>query len=172
MKKLIVAATGLAALGLAGPAMAAGATDTFNVDVNIQVAEEVSFWTNLSTVNLVLDGANAENSAAVQATLSHINNVKATIGVTVSGVFPDQANFFIFDQVTAPDAIAAITANSNNPAGALKWTAPDNTPKTLATVDVSGNISNRILTYAASAPNFLPAPDNYALVVTYTMTGI
>lgn len=177
IKKLSVGFAALAAMGIAGAA-SAQATDDFSVDVNINVAENVSFWTSLNTVDLNMDGG-AENSDFVTAQISHINNVSADITAEVTGDLPPTAgdpsgaiNFFLFPDMDATAANTATAANANDPAGGVKWTQANlGTSQAIKSVAVSQNIDNFDITYGVSAPNVLPLPDTYALVVTYTMTG-
>ncbi len=171
------AIAGVAIAGLAAPAMALD-TSTDLVNINITVAPVVSMWVDTANLSLTLDGANAENSAAVLSGINLINNVDAKLDVAVTGALPvpivpgGGINFFIFDNVPVATALANIVANAYNPAGALVWTQP-----TLGTsqqldnsVGVNTSILHRNITYAAAAPGELPLPDDFALVVTYTLT--
>src|SRR5690606_15561525 len=130
LRKVSVGLVGLAAIGFAGPAMAACPVDhqidnqNYCVDINVEVHEEVSMWANHADVELDLEGNNIENSDAFQSGIGHINNVAADITATVTGTaaFPaptgpgEQVIFYLFDNQTAVGAIAAIAANSNAPA--------------------------------------------------------
>ncbi len=73
MKKLLMAATAMSVMGFAGSAMAGGPIDAANyvVDVNIQVDEVVSMWSNQDNINLVMDGMDANNLAVARAVFDH-----------------------------------------------------------------------------------------------------
>jgi hypothetical protein len=185
LRKVSVGLAALAAVGFAGPAMAACPVNhqidnkNYCVDINVEVHPEVSLWANHADVNLDLEGNNIENSDAFQSVLNHINNVAADITATVNGTsaFPaplppqgEQVIFYLFDNQTAAGAIAAIAANANAPAGGLRWDRNnDGATQPVVTVPVSQQVSNRIVTYAAAAPNTLPLPANWNLELLWTI---
>lgn len=177
LKKITVGVSALAMTAFAGSAMAQQLNNQqYQVNVNIQVAEEVSMWAGHQNVNLVMQGNDGNNSATFESSLSHINNVSGDISATVTGTLPTPIvpgggiNFFIFDQQDSAGAVAAITGNAYNPAGALVWTHDTmGDTKDLATVPVSTSISNRQITYASASPGELPLPNNYALTVVWTI---
>lgn len=177
LKKITVGVSALAMTAFAGSAMAQQLNNQqYQVNVNIEVAEEVSMWAGHQNVNLVMQGNDGNNSATFESSLSHINNVSGDISATVSGTLPAPIvpgggiNFFIFDQQDAAGAVSAITANAYNPAGALVWNVGNlGTSQDLATVPVSTSISNRQITYASASPGELPLPANYDLTVVWTI---
>jgi hypothetical protein len=186
LTKIFVSALALSvALALVGPAMATSVSSSGgSVAVNINVLPTVSMWSNDATIALTLSGANAENSNAVASSLSVINNVDANIKAGVTGTFPadlpagqSALNFFIFNGYTLADAYSAIVANSNapgtpTPPAALVWNADNTGDKTLiASTGINQNIVSKPIVYAADAPNSLPLPGNFGLVVTYTITS-
>jgi hypothetical protein len=177
-KKFTVAIAVLAVMGLMAPAMAVPNND--EVIVNIEVLAEVQLWASESNINLVLEGANAENSAAYASSLNHINNVAADITVEVKGTLPAPTvggggiQFFIFDDGDEVDALAAIAANAYNPAGALAWdydSVVDTPigPQDFTNVPVSTSIAQVTTVYAAAAPGELPLPDDFTLTVEWTI---
>lgn len=179
-----VAVLGIAAVLAAGvsvPALAISASDS--VTVNITVDPVVSLWADHATVNLVLNGANPENSASFQSGINYINNVNAKIDVNVAGTLPAPIvpgggiNFFIFKGVTAAQALLNIAGNAYNPAGALVWTnatvAGAGTTQTLDPgVGVNTSIDTQVITYGAASPGELPLPNSFSLTVTYTITSL
>jgi hypothetical protein len=177
IKKVSVGFAALAAMGIAGAASAQSNTDS--VDVNIEVLGLADLWSNDPSINLVLSGANQENSAAVASSLSLINNVAAKIDVAVDGSLPAPIvpgggiNFFLFpDEGDVPTALGAIVANAYNPAGALVWTNGNlNTSQELAAsgdIGINTSITPYNIVYAASAPGEAPLPADFDLTVTYT----
>lgn len=177
LKKITVGVSALAMTAFATSAMAQTIDNqNYQVNVNIEVAEEVSMWAGHQNVNLVMQGNDGNNSATFESTLSHINNVSGDISATVSGTLPAPIvpgggiNFFIFDQQDAAGAVSAITANAYNPAGALVWNVNNlGDSQDLATVPVSTSISNRQITYASASPGELPLPATYDLTVVWTI---
>lgn len=183
-KKLYFGVAALAVVGFVGSAVAAGygppGSGEYYVDVNIEVEEVVSMWANDDTISLVMNGADGNNSATAESSLSVINNVDARIDALVTGSLPAPivpgggVNFFIFNNVNAAGAVAAITANAYNPAGALAWnyasvvTSPT-TQTLIPSTGVNTSIANKPITYASAAPGEIPLPNSYALVVTYTI---
>lgn len=150
---------------------------TYGTEVNIEVAEEVSMWA-APEVDLTLDGKNPENSDEVASTIGHINNVAAQISVqadehqTGNGETLADVNFFIFDEIDEAEARSRIEANAGAPADAFQWTETTlGEQYDFASVAKSNNVSSRDVVYAASAPNALPDPDQYSLVVTWTIAG-
>lgn len=167
MKKLLAGVAGLAAIGFAGSALADSV-----VNVQIDVLPTVSMWANDDTITLTMNGANAENSAVAESSLSIINNVDARVEATVTGSLPEEINFFIFNGLTAADATNAMVANSNNPAGAAKWTDANLGPAPQTIIPNTGvnqNIATQPVVYASNAPNELPLPNAYNLAVTYSI---
>lgn len=182
LRKITVGLLAGAAMGFAAPAMAQQIDgQNYNVNVNIEVAEEVSLWANTDNIALVLDGNDANNFDAVESGINYINNVDAKIDIDVSGVLPAPIvpgggiNFFIFDGVTAAQAQLNTLANAYNPAGALVWNF-----STLGTsqefdggVGVNTTaVSNRLVTYAAATPGELPLPDDFDLDVLWTISAL
>jgi len=173
--KLYFGVAALAALGFAGSAMAQQIDeDTYNVNVNIEVAENVSMWAGHENVSLVLAGG-PNNDAYSASSISHINNVGADISVTVNGDLPTPTvpgggvNFFIFqnsgDTVAAK---AAVTANAYNPAGALAWKdGEEGTTRPYGAVGVATSIASQPIVYAAATPGELPLPQNINLDVVW-----
>lgn len=177
-------ASGLAALAAAGfvtSAMAAGpgapGSGQYTVDVNIDVQPVVSMWSNDDTITLTMDGADANNSATAESSLSVINNVDAKIDAMVTGTLPAPIvpgggiNFFLFNNVNAADAVTAISANAYNPAGALAWNASTlgSSQNLIASTGVHTSIANFPVTYASAAPGEIPLPASYNLAVLYTI---
>ena len=180
--KLTAGVAALALVAFAGSAIAAGPgpnPNQYTVDVNIEVQPVVSMWSNDDTISLVMNGADANNSATAASSLSVINNVAANITAKVTGSLPTPIvpgggiNFFIFNNVAPAAAVAAITANAYNPAGALAWNqASLGTSQTLiANTGVNTSIANKPITYASAAPGEIPLPNNFALQVIYTITA-
>jgi hypothetical protein len=180
LKKFAALAAGVAAIGFAGSAMAQQIDNqNYNVNVNIEVAEEVSVWSDDLNISLLMNGADGNNSATAESSIKYINNVDANIQVLVDGTLPAPSvpgggiNFFIFDGVNAAGAVAAITANAYTPAGALVWT--DATLGTSQELEDSTGINNsavqRFITYASASPGELPDAANYDLDVTYTIAA-
>ena len=170
MKKLLIAVALMALI--AGPSFAqTGQVDsqTYGVEVTIDVEEEASMWADASA-SLALSGANPENSDAVASNLYHINNIPADISVSVDGNLNQNTNFFIFDTGNTSTAYSAIQGDANSPAGALVWTAADmGVQKDFGSVAQSNTVSTHPVVYAADAPNVLPNPQTNTLVVTWTI---
>ena len=175
MKKLLMAATAMSMIGLAGSAMAQQVDeDTYNVNVNIEVAENVSMWAGHENVNLVLAGG-PNNDAYSASSISHINNVAADISVTVNGDLPTPivpgggVNFFIFQNTgDTVAAKAAVTSNAYNPAGALAWKdGEEGTTRAYGSVAVATSIASQPIVYAAATPGELPLPDTFELDVVW-----
>jgi hypothetical protein len=169
-----------AAMGFAGSAMAQQIDNqNYNVNVNIEVAEEVSVWSDDLNISLLMNGADGNNSATAESSIKYINNVDANIQVLVDGTLPTPSvpgggiNFFVFDGVNATGAVAAITSNAYNPAGALVWT--ESTLGTSQELDDSVGVNNsavqRLITYASASPGELPDAASYDLDVTYTIAA-
>jgi hypothetical protein len=179
LKKITAGVSALALMGFATSAMAQQmGNDQYQVNVNIEVAEEVSMWAGHQDVELLMDGQDENNSATFESSVHHINNVAATISAEVDGTLPSPSvpgggiNFFIFDGVDAGDAVTAITANAYNPAGALVWNQSTlGTSQDMASVGVNQSIANRQVTYASASPGELPLPDSYDLTVVWTITA-
>jgi hypothetical protein len=177
LRQVAVATLGAVALGFAVAPAGAVVSDTHAVNVNIEVAPNVSFWADDATVNLLLDGG-PNNDDEVASGFSVINNVNAKVDVSVAGTLPDPivpgggVNFFLFYGVNPVDAKTAITANAYNPAGALVWTkATLGTSQQLTpAVGINTSIAHKLITYAAATPGELPLPDTFSLVATYTLT--
>ena len=171
-----------AAMALATTAMAAGQLDAQNygVDVNIVVEPEVSMWANDDVVTLTMDGADGNNSATAESSITVINNVDAKVDATVAGTLPGDSqvggtgiSFFIFEEEDAANAVAAITGNAYTPAGALVWndTNMGTTQNLIPSVGVNQTVSTREIVYASSAPGDIPLPATYPLTVTWTITA-
>lgn len=183
LRKISVSILALVVAGFAGSAMAAGygpGPGQYQVDVNIQVDPVVSIWANDDSVSLLMDGADANNSATSESSLSVINNVDAKVDATVTGTLPAPIvpgggiNFFIFNGGTAGDAVNAITANAYNPAGAAAWNYGNlgDTKNIIPTTGVNTSIANKPIVYASAAPGEIPLPDSFDLVVTYTISAL
>lgn len=179
LRKLAVSAAALAAMGFAGSASAQQINpQQYNVNVNIEVAEEVSMWAGHENVGLVLDGADANNFKASESSISRINNVAADINVAVNGNFPTPTVagggilFYIFNNVDAATAKANTLLNAYNPAGALVWTdANENTSQLFASNQpVATSIATQLVTYAAATPGELPVPQTLDLDVLWTIS--
>jgi hypothetical protein len=168
---------GIAALGFALPAGAV--TDTHNVNVNIEVAPNVSFWPDSALINLLLDGG-PNNDDAVESGFSVINNVDAKVDVQVTGTLPAPivpgggVNFFLFYGINAATAQANIALDAYNPAGALVWTNATlgATHQLTPSVGVNTSIAHKLITYAADTPGELPLANTFALTATYTLTSL
>jgi hypothetical protein len=183
LKKITVVAAALAAMGVASSAIAAGpgapGSGEYTVDVNIDVLPVVSMWANDDSITLTMDGADGNNSATAESSLSIINNVEANITAEVDGTLPAPIvpgggiNFFIFNGGDAASAVAAITANAYAPAGALAWNFGTlGTSQTLIpNTGVNTSIENTPIVYASAAPGEIPLPDSYDLTVLYTITA-
>ena len=167
-----------AAMALATTAMA-GQVDnqTYEVNVDIEVAEEVSMWAGHEDVLLEMKGNDGNNSATFESTISTINNVPAAVSATVDGTLPTPIvagggiNFFIFKQGDATDAVNAITANAYTPAGALVWNQASlgTTQEFDGAVPVHTSVDTRPIVYASASPGELPLPNTYDLTVTWTI---
>lgn len=143
---------------------------TYTVPVTVTVAAEVSMWSD-GAIALTLNGKNAENSDAVASTITHINNVDATISVQVTGTAYPSVNFFIFGQGTAGDATAAMKANAGAPAGALPCTIGGGVVVVKHVLKSLSAVSLPVV-YAADAPNALPEVGaTNDLVVTWTIAA-
>lgn len=193
-KTISAAALAVAVVGFAGSAMAACTVVTWNgnpnsqqidaqnycVDVNIQVENEVSLWANHNDISLVMDGADGNNSATFESSLSVINNVDAKVDATVTGTLPVPVaggiNFFIFKSGDATDAVNAITANAYTPANAAVWTyaslTTNPTQNILASTGVNQTFVNKPIVYAVSSPGEIPLPNSYDLEVVYTISAL
>lgn len=173
MNKLVAV---VAVLALCGAVTLAGQVDnkTYTVPVTVNIAKEVSMWAG-GPIVLTLNGKNAENSDAAAGTITHINNVETTISVMVTGNSAGaltDTNFFIFNGGSPAQAIAAMHADANAPAGALKWTAASlvtPVPQSFTTVAKAATPVTLPVVYAADAPNRLPDPAAYDLTVTWTI---
>lgn len=180
LKKISAGVMTLAAVGFTGQAFALATPESFAVTVNINVAEEVSVWSDDTSITLNMNGADANNSATAASSIKYINNVDAKLDVTVTGTLPAPIvpgggiNFFVFDNVTPAGAVAAITANAYNPAGALAWNSGNlgSTQQLDNSVGVNTSAVTRPITYAAASPGELPLPNSYSLTVTYTITDL
>ena len=173
MNKFAASIAALVTVGFAGQVMAA--SGTASVGVNIEVAEEVSIWASATPITLIMNGANAENSAAAASVINYINNVEANITAAVSGDLSADYNFFLFPGVSdTVAATAAMASNANAPAGALKWSAanPGQSQEVVANTGVNQSVEVMPITYAANAPNILPLPDTFSLTVLYTITSL
>ena len=189
LKYTTAAIAALAAVGFAGSAMATslaptGQVDnhTYGVPVNITVDPEVSVWagngapTNPPAINLEMSGADANNSATAQSTVTYITNVDANVQAKVDGTLPASSgdghiNFFLFYNKTPAQAAAAMTADANSPADALVWTNSNmgGSQTLIPSTNINTSAKTDILTYASDAPNDLPLPSTYNLTVTYTI---
>lgn len=179
LKNLLFSTATLALLVV--PATAAN-TATSTTTVNINVPEQVSVW-GPASASLVLDGQNPQNSAATESSISYITNVNAAIKASVdTSGFPAPSpgsggggiQFYIFNNVNAAAALAAIALNQYSPAGALTWNeANSNAEQTLiaSTGATGAPVNNHLITYGASLPGDISPPDNYSAVVTYTITA-
>lgn len=175
----VVLAAGVAA---SASAQQIGVVDssTFGVGVNINVQPVADLWAADDTIELVMQGNDGNNSATAASVLSHINNVPAEISATVTGTLPTPAvpgggiNFFIFpNEDSESDAVAAITGNAYNPAGALVWTQPTlNTTQSVSSVVAGPSIQNIPVVYASASPGELPAVGSYDLVVTFEIAPL
>lgn len=165
------------ALALVSGAAAAGQIDgaTYESYVNIEVAPVVSMWAAHENVSLVMDGADANNSATSESMLHVINNVDAKVDVSVSGSLPAPIvagggiNFFIFNGGDSASAVSAITANAYNPAGALAWnhSSLGTTQTLIPSVGENTSIADYEIVYASAAPGEIPLPGDFDLTVTY-----
>ena len=192
LKYTTAAISALAVVGFAGSAMATSLAQTGQVDnktygvpVNITVEQEVSVWagngelTNPPPINLDMNGADANNSATAESTVTYITNVDANVHAQVDGTLPTPIvpgggiNFFLFPNVNSGDALTAIGNNAYTPAGALVWT--NSTLGTdqllIPTTGVNTSAHTATLTYASDAPGELPLPTTYNLTVTYTIAA-
>lgn len=183
MKNLTASIAALAVLGFAGAASAQAVGQqgnaSYGVGVEITVAEEVSLWAGDDQIALLMNGQDGNNSATALSSISHINNVAATISATTTGSLPDPIvpgggiNFFLFyNQASTAAAVGAIGLNAYNPAGAAAWNqATLGQSRILGTVLTSTSATTVPVVYASAAPGELPLPDSYDLVVTYTITA-
>lgn len=181
LNKITFGVVSIVAIGFANAAFAAGpgapGSGQYSVDVNIDVLPVVSMWSNDDNIQLTMNGADANNSATAQSSLSVINNVDAKVDAMVTGSLPAPIvpgggiNFFIFNNVNAADAVNAISANAYNPAGALAWNAATlgTSQNLIASTGVNTSIANKPITYASAAPGEIPLPADYDLTVTYTI---
>lgn len=179
--KLSLGFAAIAAMGIAGAASAQTGiinSSTYGVGVNIDVKAVADLWAAHENISLVMQGNDGNNSATATSSLAHINNVTADINATVSGTLPTPAvagggiNFFIFpNESDEAAAVAAITGNAYNPAGALAWNHGSlGTTQLVAAVGTGPSIQNIPLVYASAAPGELPEVGNYDLVVTFEIT--
>lgn len=174
LNKLIVSAAALAAFGFAGAA-SAGDTTT----VNIEVAKVFDFAVKDATINLTLDGANAENSAGAASAISYNSNMEVDLSADVTGTWPavttvagDELFLHIFgDTADVTASMAALVSNASTPAGAASWSVTNDG----ATQLISSNLAIQPvwgehfdMVYVASAQNEMPPPSTYSLTVTYT----
>lgn len=178
LNKVTAGLAALAAIGWAGAASAQQIDeDTYNVNVNIDVAANVSMWAADENVNLVLDGG-PTNSDFAESSISHINNVAADISVEVLGNIPAPSVpgggvlFYVFKGMNAATAEANLIANNYAPAGALVWTsANQNTPQPYGSVGTATSIASEPVVYAAATPGELPLPQNFDLDVVWQITA-
>ena len=179
LKKVTLGLAALAVVGYAGSAMAQQIDgQNYNVNVNIEVAEEVSMWAGHENVALLLEGNDANNFDGSASTITHINNVAANIDVAVNGNLPTPAVpgggvlFYIFDGGTVATAQAATLLNAYAPAGALVWTdGTENTSQNFDTnVAVATSAVTRDVVYAAATPGELPVPQDFDLDVVWTIS--
>ncbi len=197
-KTILASVAALAVAGLAGAAVAACPTtvqptntsnndphqidaQTYCVDVNIEVDEEVSMWANEADIALVMSGADGNNTAFDYSSLSVINNVDAKIDALVEGtlpapIIPGGGIFFhIFNNqpATMVGPTGVFSTNGYGNANARTWT--DTTLGTSQELFASvGGVHTSIgtlpITYAATSPGELPLPQTYDLEVTYTIS--
>jgi hypothetical protein len=188
LKKIAVGALALAAAGFTSSAMAACPVGTFNtdphqinaqqycVDVNIQVDPEVSLWADNGTINLVMNGADGNNTAFAYSGVNVINNIAAQVDVLVAGSLPAPLTsgggiyFHIFDNhVANPSATFLLNGYGN--ANARTWTngTLNTSQRLFDNIPVNTSPDNLPITYAATSPGELPLPATYNLTVTYTI---
>lgn len=168
MKKLL----GIVALVAICGTMALGGQDTpqtYTVPVTVTVAPVVSMWSG-GAVALTLSGKNAENSDAVESSITYINNVAAQISVAVSGALTPNVNFFIFAQGDAAAATAAMVVNAGAPAGTVAYTI-NGSAVLFKSVGTSLSSVTLPVVYAADAPNALPDTGSMLLTVTWTIAA-
>lgn len=180
LRQITAGVLGLAGIAFAVPALASAPTDSHSVNVNIQVAPNVSFWADAGTINLLLDGG-PNNDDEVASGFSVINNINAKVDVKVTGTLPAPivpgggVNFFLFYGVNSPAAVhAALAGNAYDPPGSLVWTHDTlgTTQELTPSVGVNTSIAHKDIVYAADTPGELPLPATFALVATYTLTGL
>lgn len=179
IRKLSVSLAALAAMGIAGAASAQQIDpENFGVDVNINVLPQVSLWLNDEEITLESSGANPENSAFVESTLNHINNVGGDISVNATGALPGNDIYFhIFSNADATSANDAVENNAANPAADPAFTGEavtfvDTTlgaSQDLLSVPTSLNAVQVPIVYGISSPNAMPEVDDYSLTVTWTI---
>jgi len=174
-RKLYFGVAALVAFGFAGPAMAQQLDgDSYNVNVNIEVAANVSMWAGHQDVSLVLDGGPV-NDDYFASSISHINNIPANISVTVNGDFPTPGVggggviFYLFpNQGSVAAAKAAVALNNYGPAGALVWTdGQEGITKPYGPVGIATSIANQPVVYGAGTPGELPVPQDVNLDVVW-----
>jgi hypothetical protein len=182
LKKVTVGLAALVTVGFVSSAMALDPNQldaqNYQVDINIEVAEEVSMWAGHPAANLLLEGNDANNFDGFESSITHINNTAANIDVAVNGNLPTPGVpgggvlFYIFDGVDVATAQAATLANAYAPANALVWT--DGTEGTSQNFDTNipaaTSANTRQVTYAAATPGELPAPQAFDLDVVWTIS--
>ena len=188
--RLTASAVALAAFGFAGTAMALPPVGNnpdaqhYGVPVNITVEPNVSVWAGAPggppPISLDMNGVDGNNSATAAEAVHRSYHVDATIDVSVDGTLPNPVvpgggiNFFIFQNTTPVAAVAAISANSYTPAGALAWkqsTLGDTYNLIPSTGIVQSAATDQIL-YASDAPEDPPLADTCNLVATYTISAL
>jgi hypothetical protein len=189
-----VLALAVAAVGLSAPTMALdvngyGQVDNqnYNIQVNIEVAPEVSMWAGNghhdavgNTITLLMNGApGGNNAAATESSVTHINNVAADIDVAVSGDLPTPnvlgggILFYIFKNgETQAQAMTAINAAPYGPAGALVWQDGDEGDSQVFATNLASTNSalTKVVTYGSASPGELPDVDTHTLDVLWTIS--
>lgn len=184
-----------AAIAFAAPAMAVGPTtlqptgqvngQNYGVPVEIEVEESVSIWagagqiSNPPPITLDMNGADGNNSATEESTITYITNVDANVQAKVDGTLPAPIvpgggiNFFLFRGYNAAAAVAQITLNAYNPVGALAWNYNNlgASQQLIASTGINTSAETDQLTYASASPGELPLPNTYNLTVTYTIAA-
>jgi hypothetical protein len=183
-KRLLAGIAGALVMGMAVPAMAQQAEQpTATTEATVEVAPTASIWAGDAAVLLTLNGTGAENYAAVQSSLTHLNNTAADISVAIENGalatdLPANLNYWLFrgmDRATAVTKIQADAAASYLD-GIFRFTgAAVNTgvaTSLFADVAISTNTTTGDVlpvVYAADARNSLPPVADHVTVVTWTI---
>ena len=182
-KTLAISTTAITLIGgaaLAGsPLASTGQVDsqTYGVPIEITIEPEVSVSAAPGPIELTMNGADANNSATAESTITYLGNVDANIRARLDGDLPDPidpgggVNFFLFHEKNAADAVTAITGNASTPSGAVAWGPTDEGTdrELIAATGVQTSAKTDLITYASAAPGEIPLPSTFDLTMTYTI---